>query len=224
MAYCSPMARRLNKFPADDAPSARRYPWGDWTDGSAWEIRRGEDYDVATENMRVNLHMKADGLAIKVRTKKIRDEQGEGLVFQFYDPDPDAEEAKMRMATMPPDEVQSAMALLYADAMDIYERARREVMIPRSDGGWQKYAAVRYRQQIERAWENDDLVPTIARIIQKRTLGFGHLANAGRPDLMLETLVLDTDKPYHRFFTTMTIETARQRMREHGYPTDDDAG
>ena len=29
-------------------------------DGSPWEIQRGEDYDVATENMRVNLHMRAD--------------------------------------------------------------------------------------------------------------------------------------------------------------------
>lgn len=218
------MARRLNKFPADGAPSTRRYPWHEWTDGSVWEIRRGEDYDVATENMRVNLHMKADGLAMKVRTKKIRDEQGEGLVFQFHNPDPEAEEARLKMTTTAPDEAQSAMARLYEDALSIYERARQEVTIERSDGTQQRYAAVRYREQIRRGWENDELVPTIARIIRKPTLGFGHLANAGRPDLMLETLVLDTDKPYHRFFTTMTIETARQRMREHGYPTDEGAG
>jgi hypothetical protein len=218
------MARRLDKFPADEAPSTRRYPWDDWTDGSVWEIRHGEDYDVATENMRVNLHMKADGLAMKVRTKKIRDEHGEGLVFQFYDPDPEAEEAKLKMATTPPDEAQSAMALLYEDALNIYDRARHEVTIERSDGTRQKYAAVRYRQQIERGWENNELVPTIARIIQKPTLGFSHLEKANRPDLMLETLVLKADKPYHRFFTTKTIETARRRMREHGYPTDDDWG
>src|SRR6266540_2767348 len=172
------MARRLKKFPGDPMPSTRRYPWDEWTDGSVWEIRRGEDYDVATENMRVNLHMKAKGLAARVRTKKVRDEQGEGLVFQFYDPDPDAEEAKSKLATTPPEEVQSALALLYEDALSIYERARQEVTIERSDGTRQKYAAVRYRQQIERAWENDELVSTIARIIRKPTLGFDHLANA----------------------------------------------
>ncbi len=193
------MARRLKNFPTDDVPSTRRYPWSDWTDGNPWEIRRGEDYDVATENMRVNLHMKAYGLAMKVRTKKLRDEQGEGLVFQFFDPDPEAEEAKLKLATIPPDEAQSAMELLHEDTLSIYERARHEVTIPRSDGKRQRYAAVRYRQQIERGWENNELVSTIARIIRRPTLGFGHLKNAGRPDLMLETLVLDTGKPYHRF-------------------------
>jgi hypothetical protein len=29
---------------------------------------------------------------------------------------------------------------------------------------------------------------------------------------MLENLVLDVGKPYHRFFTARTIETARERM------------
>ncbi len=214
------MARRLQKFPGGPTPGVRRYPWDEWTDGSAWEIRRGEDYDASTENMRVNLHMRADTLGMKVRTKKVRDQQGEGLVFQFSNPDPDAEEAKVKTTVTRPDEA-LALALLYVDAMDIYERARREVLIPRSDGGQQHYAAVRYRQQIERAWANNDLVATIARIIQKPTLGFDHLANAGRDDLMLERLVLATDKPYHRFFTPTMVETARQRMRERGYLTDD---
>jgi hypothetical protein len=216
------MARRLKKFPGGPTPGTRRYPWDEWTDGSVWEIRHNEDYDVATENMRVNLHMKADALGMKVRTQKVRDEQGEGLVFQFSQPGQDAEEAKMKTTTTPPDEA-LALAHLYADAMAIYERARREVMIPRSDGGQQHYAAVRYRQQIERAWENHDLVATIARIIHKPTLGFSHLEKANRPDLMLETLVLATDKPYHRLFTPAMVETARQRMRERGYLTDKDA-
>src|SRR3954447_2889238 len=103
------MAKRLESFPGDVPSGARRYPWAEWTDGSVWEIRRGEDYDASTENMRVNLHMKADQLAQKVRTKKIRDEQGEGLVFQFFDPE--AEEARMKMGTLPPDEAQAALAL-----------------------------------------------------------------------------------------------------------------
>ena len=209
------MARKLKAFPGEGTGEPRRYPWQEWTDGGVWEIRVGEDYDVDTENMRVNLHIKADALAIKVRTTKVRDEQGEGLAFQFFDPD--AREASELLAAATTSDMHTAMDQLYADAMQIYERARGEVMIPRSDGTWQKYAAVRYMQQIERGREDGLLVPTIARIIKKPTSGFHHLRAANRPDLMLETLVLDTTKPYHRFFTRNTVETARRRMREFGY-------
>jgi hypothetical protein len=209
------MARRLDSFPDESPRSARRYPWSEWLDGSIWEICRGDDYDVTTENMRVNLHVKANAIGIKVRTKKVHDEGGEGLVFQFLDPD--AEEARELQAAVDAGEMETAMDLLYEDAMEVYERARREVTIPRSDGRRQKYAAVRYRQQIERGRENGELVPTVARMIRKPTLGFGHLEAADRPDLMVESLVLDDTKPYHRFFTTKTIEVARKRMREHGF-------
>jgi hypothetical protein len=211
------MAKRLDAFPSSSgsAQQQRRYPWAEWTDGSAWEIRRGDDYDAQTENMRVNLHMQADSRAIKVRTRKITDERGEGLIFQFFDPD--ESEAMQLLESANAADLQSAMDLLFADAMNIYEVAREEVTIPRSDGGEQKYAAVRYKQQIEKARENDELVPAIARIVRKRTTGFSHLERANRPDLMLETLVLDESKPYHRFFTSTTKETARRRMQERGY-------
>lgn len=210
------MARRLESFPEGRRPGApRRYPWDDWTDGSPWEIRAAQDYDVSTENMRVNLHMRADSSGMKVRTKKIDDELGEGLVFQFFDPE--AKEMEEKMATITLETAQAAIEHLYADAMEIYERARHEVTIDRSDGTKQKYAAVRYRNQIEQGYAHDELVPTIARIIRRPTLGFGHLATAGRPDLMLETLVLAEDRPYHRLFSQKTVETARQRMRDNGY-------
>jgi hypothetical protein len=208
------MAKRLDAFPEDQMPDRRRYPWAQWTDGSVWEIRRGEDYDAATENMRVNLHMRADALTIKVRTRKVRDENGEGLVFQFLDPE--GEEMRRMLATAQPDEVNSAMEALYADAIEIYDRAREEVTIPRSDGTRQKYAAIRFKQQIEKAHEDGTLVTTAARIVRKPTLGFGHLDEAGRHDLMLENLILDTGKPYHRFFTQTTVETARARMAQYG--------
>jgi hypothetical protein len=213
------MATRLKSFPGDDTVGAqRRYPWMEWTDGSPWEIRQGGDYDVVTENMRVNLHLKADALLMKVRTKKINDNNGEGLIFQFLDPE--GEEIKRMIATMPAAEADDAMKQLYADATNIYERARREVMIPRSDGTEQRYAPVRYKRQIDKGWENDELVPTIARIVRKKTVGFGHLVNAKRDDLLLETLILDESKPYHRFFTAKTIEAARERMREYGFLKD----
>jgi hypothetical protein len=86
------------------------------------------------------------------------------------------------------------------------ERKREEVTIPRKDGSRQKYAAVRFKQEIDRAREQGTLVTTVARIIRRPTLGLGHLDAAGRHDLMLENLVLDQTKPYHSFFTTKTIE------------------
>lgn len=209
------MARRLNQFPDESSDPRRRYPWPEWTDGDAWEITRGEDYDAATETMRVNLHMKADALAMKVRTKKTGGHDSEGLVFQFFDPDQD--EVTDKMATIDTTDGQQAINMLYADCVHIYDTARAEVTILRSDGTEQKYAAVRFMRQIESGHTDGTLVPTVARIVRKPTTGFGHLENADRPDLMLETLVLDTMKPYHRFFTTKTIETARARMRDAGF-------
>src|SRR4051812_47093820 len=166
------MAKRLNAFPGDESTEQRRYPWSDWTDGAVWEIRRGGDYDVATENMRVNLHMKADALLRKVRTRKINDQDGEGLVFQFL---PNEEMEAVEMATtQDADRTRDAMNELYADALEIYERARAEVTIERSDGRRQKYAANRYKQQIDKGRDENSLVPTIAKIVRRPTLGFGH--------------------------------------------------
>jgi hypothetical protein len=208
------MAKRLESFPEEDSRGQqRKYPWDEWSDGGTWEIRQREDYDVPTENMRVNLHMKASSLARKVRTKRFSDEKGEGLIFQFLDQqDPDsASRLPVGRDTDPDDSTE----LLYRDALEIYEIARREVTIPRRDGTRQKYAPVRYKQQIERAYSRGDLVPAVTRIISRRTEGFGHLEAANRPDLMLENLVLDINKPYHHLFSAATVDIARARMAEY---------
>lgn len=213
------MAKRLDSFPGEGTRGQRRYPWDEWTDGSPWEIRKGDDYDVPTENMRVNLHMKASSLARKVRTKSFNEEEVEGLIFQFYSPrvTDDVSTVSDGPATEP-DPVES----LYRDALEIYEIARREVTIPRRDGTRQKYAPVRYRDQIKRAHSKGDLVSAIDRIVSRRTEGFGHLEEAKRPDLMVETLVLDTEKPYHGLFSATTVQAANDRMAEyearHGDP------
>ena len=52
---------------------ARTCPEHEWADGTPWEIRRGGDYYVATENMRVSLHMKAKQLFCKVQSRKFTD-------------------------------------------------------------------------------------------------------------------------------------------------------
>ncbi len=191
----------------------QKYPWGEWTDGGAWEIRRGQDYEVTTETMRVNLHMRASSDARKVRTQKITDTEGEGLVFQFL---PSEEEDAMRTATAEdPGGVEAAMAQLYRDADEIYERARQEVTMERKDGVRVPYVPVRYKQMIDKGYAENVLVPALARIVRRRTIGFGHLDAAERPDLMLETLILDKSKPYHRFFSAKTIQLAAERMEEY---------
>jgi hypothetical protein len=207
------MGRRLDAFPGEPSRGLRRYPWDEWTDGSTWEIRRGEDYDVATENMRVNLHMKADSLSAKVRTHKFDDGHGEGLIFQFFA----LQEAEKpgKAAARHSDGTDAATELLYQDALDIYERARREVTIERKDGRRQKYAANRYKQQIDKAYTEHQLVAAIGRIVSRRTDGFGHLEEAERPDLMVETLVLNASKPYHRLFPAATVQIARERMAQY---------
>jgi hypothetical protein len=81
------MARRVDRFEKNVQGVPRRYPWEQWCDSSIWEIRQGEDYDVPTENMRVNLHERARQRVMKVRTEKFSDRQGEGLRFCFTAPE-----------------------------------------------------------------------------------------------------------------------------------------
>ena len=201
------MGRRLDTFPGEPSRGSRKYPWGEWADGSTWEIRRGEDYDVATENMRVNLYMKADSMRCKVRTRKFAaDNQGEGLIFQFFNVEPSV------VPTGSSDGPDSLIEMLYRDAVEIYERARREVTIPRKDGSRQKYAPNRYKQQIDKAHADHQLVSAIGRIVSRPTQGFGHLENAKRDDLMVESLVLNPGKPYHQLFPAATVQMARERM------------
>lgn len=81
------MARRVDRFEKDVLETPRRYPWAEWSDSSIWEIRQGEDYDVPTENMRVNLHERAKQRVMTVRTEKFSDQHGEGLRFCFTRPE-----------------------------------------------------------------------------------------------------------------------------------------
>ena len=112
------------------------------------------------------------------------------------------------------DETDKALEQLHEDATNIYETAREEVTIPRKDGSRQKYAAIRFKQQIDKAHEEGMIVPAIARIVKKPTDGFDHLKNAGRHDLMVENLVIDEGKPYHHLFSEQTVKVAEERMAE----------
>lgn len=106
-------------------------------------------------------------------------------------------------------------ALLYRDLNDLYERTKDEVRIPDGCGGDRPYVASRFKQAIERGRREGTLIPVVARIVKDPTEGLEHLANAGRPDLMVETLVLDTSKPYHHRFSGDMRSNARSNLEAY---------
>jgi hypothetical protein len=103
-------------------------------------------------------------------------------------------------------------AQLYKDLVTLFERTRAEVRIPAPAGGDRPYVATRFKQAIDRGNRQGLLVPVVARIVREPTEGFGHLAEAARPDLMVESLVLDPTKPYHYLFTARTKAHARANL------------
>jgi hypothetical protein len=72
------------------SPVARQriYPWPEWLDGSAWRIRRGEDFEVTGESMAsiIRLRAQRDGGTAACRVV----DGGEVVEFQFYGPDEEA--------------------------------------------------------------------------------------------------------------------------------------
>jgi hypothetical protein len=84
------MAEELDGYDwGEQALGRSKYDWARWLKGDIWRIRRGEDYEIATETMRVTLHAKADQKGLKVRTRKEKRDGREGLVFQFFEHDED---------------------------------------------------------------------------------------------------------------------------------------
>jgi HKD family nuclease len=111
-------------------------------------------------------------------------------------------------------------AQLYADLVAIYEAAKTQVTITYDDGSERPYVANRFKQAIDRGRREGTLVPVVSRIVDGPTDGFGRLAEAGRRDLMVETLVVDSKKAYHRLFVGKTKELAQANLdlydREYG--------
>jgi HKD family nuclease len=104
---------------------------------------------------------------------------------------------------------------LYADLVGLFETTRAQVKIAAPGGGERPYVATRFKQSIDRGHAEGLLVPAVARIVRSRTEGYGHLADARRPDLMVETLVLDKKRPYHHLFTETTKAHAQGRMDDY---------
>jgi hypothetical protein len=107
------------------------------------------------------------------------------------------------------------LALLYAELNTLYEHCKAEVRIPKPGGGDRPYIPARFKQAIDRGYRQGTLVTVVARIVRSPTEGLEHLAEAGRPDLMVESAVLDATKPYHHLFTAQTKSDARATMNAY---------
>jgi hypothetical protein len=105
-----------------------------------------------------------------------------------------------------------AVEALYNDLVDFYERTKREVEIPAPGGGVRRYVASYFKRAIDNSQGTTGPVPVVARMVKNTTDGYDHLAAAKRPDLMVETLVVDTSKPYHRLFLAKTVEHAQANL------------
>lgn len=123
-----------------------------------------------------------------------------------------AEERKLDRQLANAADISSILDRLYADLVALYEETKATVRIAAPGGGDRPYIASRFKQSIDRGYRQGLLPPAVARIVREPTEGFNHLAEANRPDLMVETLVLDTTKPYHHLFTETTKENARATM------------
>jgi hypothetical protein len=72
------MAERIDTLP-QGRPAT--YPWDTWMDGSAWRIRRGEDYSIPSKTMAavIRAHGWRNGLRASARVKSDID----AVEFQF---------------------------------------------------------------------------------------------------------------------------------------------
>jgi hypothetical protein len=117
------------------------------------------------------------------------------------------DEALMRNA-----DADVAVEALYADLVSLYERTKAEVHIPVGDGGTRPYVASYFKRAIDQSRGRGSPVTVIARMVKSPTEGFHHLAAARRPDLMVESLVVDRSKPYHHLFLPNTVAAAQANL------------
>jgi len=105
-----------------------------------------------------------------------------------------------------------AVEALYADLVALYEQTKSEVRIAAHGGGTRAYVASYFKRAIDQSRGASGPVPVVARMVKAPTEGFNHLAEAERPDLMVETLVVDAAKPYHHLFSATTVAQAQASL------------
>lgn len=102
-------------------------------------------------------------------------------------------------------------ARLCADLLELYAQTVA-AKLPRADG--QPYIPHRFKQAIDRARAGGDPVLVVTRMCRRQTEGFDVILEANRPDLTVESLVVDDEKAYHDLFVTETVRLSRERLEK----------
>lgn len=80
------MAKKIGEFQFRKLGGKGRpnsYPWGEWTDGSIWQVTRGEDFGIEPKMFAIGLYQKSRRIGKKVRAHI----NGDVVTFQFYTPE-----------------------------------------------------------------------------------------------------------------------------------------
>lgn len=64
---------------------AAMYPWDQWLNGEAWELRQGQDFQTPTERFRKTAWSAAHSQGKKIETRLLRDGGAERLVIRAFE-------------------------------------------------------------------------------------------------------------------------------------------
>jgi len=100
---------------------------------------------------------------------------------------------------------------LLADLYGIYEATvEKNLLTPKGH----LYRPTRFLVGINRARDSGDPFELVSRLCRRQTGGFDIILEHDQPQLTVEGLVMDEQKPYHRLFTQRTRELASERLKQ----------
>jgi hypothetical protein len=101
--------------------------------------------------------------------------------------------------------------MLIADLMELYEMTVAERLMTKKG---RHYVPTRFLQGIRRTETGGDPVQLVYRICRYQTEGFDVILDADRPELTVESLVVDATRPYHDLFTDSTRKLSAERLEQ----------
>ena len=75
------MATRIDEFPPTTRNRKSIYPWDEWTDGSIWQVKEGEDFVSTPKTFIQGCYAHAKRHGIKVEVRSVGDSGA--VVFRF---------------------------------------------------------------------------------------------------------------------------------------------
>lgn len=77
------MARKLKTYNFRTRGNSIQYPWDKWTDGSIWQVKKGEDFTCSLGSFIAGASSVAHRRSMRVRMNQ--DKVNETITFQFYE-------------------------------------------------------------------------------------------------------------------------------------------